>query len=101
MGLSEHQAIKAGHTVRVFETRFRSLPLSITQDREKTLIKIVVDADTYQVLGCNIVGAEAGEVIQGLAVAIKAGATKRVFDDTMGIHPTVAEEFVTLRTSRD
>jgi glutathione reductase (NADPH) len=101
VGLSEQQAIKAGYQLRIFEARFRSLPLSITQDREKTLIKMVVDADTDRVLGCHMVGAEAGEVIQGLAVAIKAGATKRVFDETMGIHPTVAEEFVTLRTPRD
>lgn len=101
VGLSEQQAIKAGYQLRIFETRFRSLPLSITQDRERTLIKMVVDADTDRVLGCHMVGAEAGEVIQGLAVAIKAGATKRVFDETMGIHPTVAEEFVTLRTPRD
>lgn len=101
VGLSEQQAIKAGYQVRIYETRFRSLPLSITQDRERTLIKMVVDADTDRVLGCHMVGAEAGEVIQGIAVAIKAGATKRVFDETMGIHPTVAEEFVTLRTPRD
>ncbi|MDP1540471.1 MAG: glutathione-disulfide reductase [Moraxellaceae bacterium] len=101
VGLSEQQAITAGHSVLIFETRFRSLPLSITQDREKTLIKLVVDADTDRVLGCHMVGAEAGEVIQGIAVALKAGATKRVFDETMGIHPTVAEEFVTLRTPRD
>ncbi len=66
VGLSEQQAIKAGYQVRIFETRFRSLPLSITQDREKTLIKMVVDADTDRVLGCHMVGAEAGEVIQGL-----------------------------------
>jgi glutathione reductase (NADPH) len=101
VGFSEQQAIKSGYKVRIFETRFRSLPLSITEDREKTLMKLVVDADTDRVLGCHMVGAEAGEVIQGIAVAIKAGATKRVFDDTMGIHPTAAEEFVTLRTARD
>ncbi|MNO90130.1 Glutathione reductase [compost metagenome] len=61
-------------------------------------MKLVVDADTDQVLGCHMVGPEAGEILQGIAVALKAGATKRVFDETIGIHPTAAEEFVTLRT---
>ncbi|MNO05891.1 Glutathione reductase [compost metagenome] len=61
-------------------------------------MKLVVDADTDRVLGCHMVGPEAGEILQGIAVALKAGATKRVFDETIGIHPTAAEEFVTLRT---
>ena len=61
-------------------------------------MKLVVDADSDRVLGCHMVGPEAGEIIQGLAVALKAGATKRIFDETLGIHPTAAEEFVTMRT---
>ncbi|MFX4681993.1 glutathione-disulfide reductase, partial [Acinetobacter baumannii] len=65
---------------------------------ERTYMKLVVDAATDRVLGCHMVGPEAGEIIQGLAVALKAGASKRVFDETLGIHPTAAEEFVTLRT---
>jgi glutathione reductase (NADPH) len=60
-------------------------------------MKLVVDANSDRVLGCHMVGPESGEIIQGLAVALKAGATKRIFDETLGIHPTAAEEFVTMR----
>jgi glutathione reductase (NADPH) len=60
-------------------------------------MKLVVDADTDRVLGAHMVGPEAGEIIQGLAVALQAGATKAMFDATLGIHPTAAEEFVTMR----
>jgi glutathione reductase (NADPH) len=98
VGLTEEQARAEGHAVKVFESRFRPMKLTLTECQERTLMKLVVDADTDRVLGCHMVGPEAGEIIQGLAVAIKAGATKRVFDDTLGIHPTAAEEFVTLRT---
>jgi len=61
-------------------------------------MKLVVDAETDRVLGCHMAGPDAGEIMQGLGVALKAGATKQVFDDTLGIHPTAAEEFVTMRT---
>jgi glutathione reductase (NADPH) len=60
-------------------------------------MKLVVDGESDRVLGVHMVGPESGEIIQGMAVALQAGATKRVFDATIGIHPTVAEEFVTLR----
>ena len=98
VGLSEEQAIAAGHKVKIFESRFRPMKLTLTENPERTLMKLVVDADSDRVLGCHMVGPEAGEIIQGLAVAIKAGATKQIFDETLGIHPTAAEEFVTLRT---
>jgi glutathione reductase (NADPH) len=98
VGLSAEAAAKAGHKVKIFESRFRPMKLTLTESQERTLMKLVVDADTDRVLGCHMVGPEAGEIIQGLAVALKAGATKRVFDETLGIHPTSAEEFVTLRT---
>ena len=62
-------------------------------------MKLVVDAKTDRVLGVHMVGPDAGEIVQGMAVALKAGATKQVFDDTIGIHPTAAEEFVTMRTA--
>ena len=65
---------------------------------ERTLMKLIVERGSDRVLGCHMCGAEAGEIIQGLAVALKAGATKAVFDSTIGIHPTAAEEFVTMRT---
>jgi glutathione reductase (NADPH) len=98
IGLTEEQAREQGHRVKIFESRFRALKLTMTDSQERTLMKLVVDADSDKVLGCHMVGPSAGEIVQGLAVAIRAGATKRVFDETMGIHPTAAEEFVTMRT---
>ncbi len=98
VGLTEEQAREAGHTVQVFESRFRPMKLTLTECQERTLMKLVVDATTDKVLGCHMVGPESGEIIQGLAVALKAGATKQLFDETLGIHPTAAEEFVTMRT---
>ncbi|WP_462402324.1 glutathione-disulfide reductase [Pseudomonas sp. Marseille-QA0332] len=98
VGLSEEQALEAGHEVKIFESRFRPMKLTLTDVQEKTLIKLVVDAQTDRVLGCHMVGPDAGEIIQGLGVALKAGATKQQFDETIGVHPTAAEEFVTLRT---
>ena len=98
VGLSEEQARAAGHAVKVFESRFRPMKLTLGDSQEKTLMKLVVDSQTDRVLGCHMVGPEAAEIIQGLAVAIRAGATKQVFDETLGIHPSAAEEFVTMRT---
>jgi glutathione reductase (NADPH) len=98
VGLSEEQATAAGHSVEVYESRFRPMKLTLTECQERTLMKLVVDADSDRVLGCHLVGPDAGEIIQGLAVALKAGATKQTFDDTIGVHPTAAEEFVTMRT---
>jgi glutathione reductase (NADPH) len=97
VGLSEEQAKAAGYKVKVYESRFRPMKLTLTECQERTLMKLVVDADSDRVLGCHMVGPEAGEIIQGLAVALKAGATKRIFDETIGVHPTAAEEFVTMR----
>ena len=99
VGLSEEQAIEDGHTVQIFESSFRPMKLTLTECQERTLMKLVVDADTDKVLGCHMVGPEAGEIVQGLAIALKAGATKQHFDETIGVHPTAAEEFVTLRTA--
>lgn len=98
VGLTEEQALEAGHKVQIFESRFRAMKLTLTDVQEKTLMKLVVDADTDRVLGCHMVGPDAGEIIQGLGIALKAGATKQQFDETIGVHPTAAEEFVTLRT---
>lgn len=99
VGLSEEQAIEEGHKVRIFESRFRPMKLTLTDNQERTLMKLVVDAETDRVLGCHMVGPDAGEIVQGLAIAIKAGATKQIFDETIGVHPSAAEEFVTLRTA--
>ncbi|NMY36346.1 MULTISPECIES: glutathione-disulfide reductase [unclassified Pseudomonas] len=98
VGLSEEQALEEGHTVQVFESSFRPMKLTLTECQERTFMKLVVDAETDKVLGCHMVGPEAGEIVQGLAIAMKAGATKQHFDETIGVHPTAAEEFVTMRT---
>ncbi|MGF6150373.1 glutathione-disulfide reductase [Pseudomonas fluorescens] len=98
VGLSEEQARDEGYEVQIFESRFRPMKLTMTECQERTLMKLVVDAKTDKVLGCHMVGPEAGEIVQGLAIALKAGATKRDFDETIGVHPTAAEEFVTMRT---
>ncbi|MCU1717062.1 glutathione-disulfide reductase [Pseudomonas sp. 5P_3.1_Bac2] len=98
VGLSEEQAREEGYAVSIFESRFRAMKLSMTDSQERMLMKLVVDSHTDKVLGCHIVGPDAGEIIQGLTVAIKAGATKQIFDETIGVHPTAAEEFVTMRS---
>jgi glutathione reductase (NADPH) len=97
VGLTEEQALENGHKVVVFESRFKPMKLTLTESSEQTLMKLVVDARTDRVLGAHMVGPDAGDIIQGLAIALKAGATKRLFDETIGVHPTSAEEFVTLR----
>ncbi len=98
VGLTEEEAHEQGYKVTIFESRFRPMKLTMTDSLERSLMKLVVDADTDRVLGCHMAGPDAGEIMQGLGVALKAGATKQVFDDTLGIHPTAAEEFVTMRT---
>ena len=97
VGLTEEEAREAGHSIDVYRTRFRPMKHTLSGREEKTLMKLVVDAVTDQVLGAHMVGPDAGEMMQGIAVALKAGATKAVFDATVGIHPTSAEEFVTMR----
>lgn len=97
VGLTEEQARERGHELRIFMSTFRPLKLTLTDSESRTTMKLVVDAKTDRVLGCHMVGADAPEIIQGLAVAMQAGATKAHFDRTLGIHPTAAEEFVTMR----
>jgi glutathione reductase (NADPH) len=99
VGLTEEEAKKDGFDVQVFESTFRPMKLTLTDNQERTLMKLVVDKKTDRVLGCHMVGPDAGEIVQSLAIALKAGATKQIFDDTMGVHPTAAEEFVTMRTA--
>ena len=96
VGMSEEEARKA-HKVRLFITRFRAMKHTLSGRDERTMMKLVVDKATDRVLGCHMVGDDAPEIIQGLAVALKCGATKAQFDATVGIHPTAAEEFVTMR----
>ena len=97
VGLTELQARERFDRVRVFRSDFRPLRNTLSGSAERCLVKLVVDADSDRVVGLHMVGREAGEVVQGFAVAMRAGATKAVFDATLGIHPTVAEEFVTMR----
>jgi glutathione reductase (NADPH) len=97
VGLTEQEARERHGAIRVFKTAFRPLKHTLSGRDELTLMKLIVDAKTDRVLGCHMVGAEAGEIIQGLAIALKCGATKAQFDATIGIHPTSAEEFVTMR----
>lgn len=97
VGLTEEKAKSEYANVDVYRSEFRHMKHTLSDSPERTLMKIIVDKDTDKVLGCHMVGAEAGEIIQGLAVALKAGATKSDFDNTIGIHPTAAEEFVTMR----
>ena len=97
VGLGEQAAAKAGHELAIFESSFRPLRHVMSARAERIYIKLVVDQHTDRVLGAHMVGPEAAEIIQGLAVAMKAGATKRHFDETIGLHPSVAEEFVSLR----
>ena len=97
IGFTEAVARGRFAKVRVYRTDFRPLRHTLSGSSERTLMKLVVDDATDRVVGLHMVGADAGETIQGFAVAMKAGATKAVFDATLGIHPTAAEEFVTLR----
>jgi glutathione reductase (NADPH) len=98
VGLSEDEARAKGYKPMVFVESFRPMKNTISRRNEKILMKLIVDADTDVVLGGHMIGDDAPEIIQGVAIAIKAGATKADFDATIGIHPTAAEEFVTMRT---
>jgi glutathione reductase (NADPH) len=96
VGLTEERARAFGRDVAIYRTRFRPLLHTLTGEPTRTMMKLVVDRDSDRVLGCHMVGDDAAEIIQGLAVAMTAGATKAHFDDTVGLHPTAAEEFVTM-----
>ena len=96
-GLTEHKARKLYNKLRVYKSKFRHLKHTLSGSDEKTFMKLIVDDETDKVIGVHMVGADAGEIIQGMAVALQAGATKQQFDGTIGIHPTAAEEFVTMK----
>lgn len=97
VGLTEEQAQAQHPNIDIYKSSFSPMKHSLSGATEKTLMKVVVNQDNDQVLGMHMVGAEAGEIIQGMAVAMKLGLTKSALDSTIGIHPTAAEEFVTLR----
>jgi len=97
VGLTEAEARERYGAVDVYRTGFRELKHTLSGRQERTLMKLVVDAATERVVGAHMVGGHAGEIIQGVAIALVCGATKAQFDATIGIHPTSAEEFVTMR----
>jgi glutathione reductase (NADPH) len=100
VGLTEAAARQAHGNVDVYTSEFRPMKYTLSGRDERTFMKLVVDPATDRVLGCHMAGADAPEIIQGLAIALKCGATKAQFDATVGIHPSAAEEFVTMREKR-
>jgi glutathione reductase (NADPH) len=99
VGLTELSArTQFGDDIDIYKTSFKAMKNTLSGIDERTFMKMIVVRSTDKVVGLHMVGAEAGEIIQGFAVALKAGATKAQFDSTIGIHPTAAEEFVTMRT---
>jgi glutathione reductase (NADPH) len=98
VGLTESQArAKFGDSIKCYTAKFRPMFHALTGADEKTFVKLIVETNTDRVLGVHMVGKDAGEIIQGMAIAVNMGATKKDFDATIGIHPSTAEEFVTLR----
>lgn len=97
VGLTEQQARDQYQNIQVFRSEFRPMKHTLSGSNERNLMKLIVDADSDRVLGVHVVGDAAGEILQGFAVALKCGATKAQFDQTIGIHPTAAEELVTMR----
>ena len=97
VGLTEGQARQQGFAIDIYRTGFRPMKHTLSGREERVLIKLLVDPATDRVLGCHMLGNDAPEIVQGLAIALNCGATKRQFDQTIGLHPSAAEEFVTLR----
>jgi glutathione reductase (NADPH) len=97
VGLTEEQARKQYGEVDIYQSRFRPMKNTLSGRDERTFMKLVVDAKSDRVVGCHMLGPDAPEIVQGVAIAIKCGATKKQFDATVGIHPSAAEEFVTMR----
>jgi glutathione reductase (NADPH) len=100
VGLSEEEARRTLGELRVYTSAFTPMKYTLTARKQRTFMKLIVEAATDRVVGCHMIGDDAAELIQGLAVAVKAGATKAQFDATVGIHPTAGEEFVTMRVAR-
>jgi glutathione reductase (NADPH) len=100
VGLTEEEARMTLGELRVYSSAFTPMKYTLAGRKQRTFMKLIVEAATDRVVGCHMVGDDAAELIQGLAVAVKAGATKAQFDATVGIHPTAGEEFVTMRTAR-
>lgn len=101
VGLTEEAALAEGKQIDVYESDFKHLKHTISGREERTYMKIIVEKSSDQVLGMHMMGTDAGEIIQGFAAAMKCGITKEQLDSTIGIHPTAAEEFVTMRNMRN
>ena len=97
VGLTEEQAREIYPQLKKFRSSFRAMKHTISGSEERSMMKLLVDGATDKVVGAHMVGPDAGEIMQGIAIAMKCGATKADFDNTIGIHPTAAEEFVTMR----
>ena len=98
VGFTENEAKKEFEEISIYKSSFRPMKNTISGRDQETFIKLIVEKKSDRVVGIHMVGPDAGEIIQGMAIALNAGATKSVFDETIGIHPTTAEEFVTMRT---
>ena len=98
MGLTEEQAKEKYGDIDVYTSNFRPMKNTISGSTDRTWMKLIVDAKTDKVVGVHIAGADGAEMMQGVAVAVKMGATKADSDASVGIHPTSAEEFVTMRS---
>ncbi len=96
VGLTEEQARLAFANIDIYRSAFKPLKNTLSGNEGRTLMKLIVDRESDRVVGCHMAGPDAPEIIQGVAIALKCGATKAQFDDTMAIHPTAAEEFVTM-----
>ena len=94
--MTESEARSKFESISIYQSEFRPLKATLSGDEGRTMMKLVVDEASRRVLGCHMVGDDAPEIIQGIAIALKCGATKDQFDATMAIHPTAAEEFVTM-----
>ena len=97
VGLTEEHARKKYDDIEIYKSSFKPMKLSLSDSNEKTFMKLIIDTKSDRVIGVHMLGPDAGEIIQGIGIAMKAGATKKDFDSTIGIHPTAAEEFVTMR----
>tara|TARA_R110002096_G_scaffold375106_1_gene568783 strand:- start:14402 stop:15751 length:1350 start_codon:yes stop_codon:yes gene_type:complete len=97
VGLTEEEAREKYSDIDIYKSKFTPMKYSLSDNDEKTIMKMIVDKETDRVVGVHMLGPDAGEIIQGIGIAMKAGASKRDFDSTIGIHPTAAEEFVTMR----
>ncbi|MDC3159929.1 glutathione-disulfide reductase [Pseudomonadota bacterium] len=100
VGVSEDLANEMGSTIKVYTSNFKQLKHTLTSSGERCFMKLIVNSEDNKIIGAHMVGADAGEQIQGIAIAIQSGATKEDFDQTIGIHPTSAEEWVTMREER-